>query len=65
MVFHRILDFTTRLDFYPASIFLSPARKPALPLRYSSLLYLLKPSSLIVFVLDYFYASKSIEWQIY
>jgi hypothetical protein len=22
MVFHRILDFKTRLDFYPASIFL-------------------------------------------
>ena len=25
MVFHRILDFKTRLDFYPASIFLPPA----------------------------------------
>ena len=23
MVFHRILDFKTRLDFYPASYFLS------------------------------------------
>jgi hypothetical protein len=25
MVFHRILDFKTRLDFYPASIFLTPS----------------------------------------
>ncbi len=24
MVFHRILDFKTRLDFYPASYFLTP-----------------------------------------
>ena len=24
MVFHRILDFKTRLDFYPASYFITP-----------------------------------------
>ena len=58
MVFHRILDFTTRLDFYPASIFYFQAQKIDFQIFPEPHIYLPKPSSLIVFVLDYFYDSK-------